>query len=101
MAGETSEPNFDENVLTAKSSVAVDVTANSGAFSGLDKGGESQSEIRDSPATKMVDKALAAAYSVRSLSGPRASTGELSQPLNGSDQVQSGQLLNCALPRSP
>jgi hypothetical protein len=54
VAGETSEPNFDENVLTAKSSVAVDVTANSGAFSGLDKRGEGKgasqnpkSEIRN------------------------------------------------------
>jgi hypothetical protein len=54
VAGETSEPNFDENVLTAKNPVAVDVTANSGAFSGLDKRGEGKdasqnpkSEIRN------------------------------------------------------
>src|SRR5262249_12394787 len=34
----TSEANFDENVLRAEDAVAVDVTANSGDFSGLDKG---------------------------------------------------------------
>jgi hypothetical protein len=101
VAGETSEPNFDENVRNEESSAAVDVKANSFASSGLDKRGESQFEIRDSPATKMVDKTLAASPGVRGLPGPAAATGELSQPHTGSDEVPSGQLLNCALPRSP
>jgi hypothetical protein len=35
----TSEPNFDSNVLRIENAVSVDVTANSGELSGLDKGG--------------------------------------------------------------
>ena len=42
VAGETSEPNFDENVLKEELSATVDVTADFGAFSGLDKQGERQ-----------------------------------------------------------
>ena len=38
--GETSEPNFDENVLKEERSVSVEVTADFGGFSGLDKQGE-------------------------------------------------------------
>ena len=40
VAGETSEPNFDENVLKEESSVSVEVTADFNGFSGLDKQGE-------------------------------------------------------------
>jgi hypothetical protein len=40
VAGETSEPNFDEDVIRAEKEYPVDVAANFGGFSGLDKGGE-------------------------------------------------------------
>ena len=41
VAGETSEANFDENVVREETSATVDVTANFGEFSALDKGGAS------------------------------------------------------------
>ena len=48
MDGETSEPNFDETVIIAENESSVDVTANLGAFSGLDKGAETNSESPNS-----------------------------------------------------
>jgi hypothetical protein len=38
VAGETSEPNFDEDVINAENEYPVDVATNFGAFSRLDKG---------------------------------------------------------------
>jgi hypothetical protein len=48
VAGETSEPNFDADAARQEVDVAVDVTANSDAFSGLDKGGEGKLEVSSS-----------------------------------------------------
>jgi hypothetical protein len=44
VAGETSEPNFDKEVIRAENEYPVDVAANFGAFSGLDKAGGARAE---------------------------------------------------------
>ena len=114
-AGETSEPNFDECVFNAKLLAVVDVTANCGAISGLDKwgarakdGGRRIERARRGSregvwvsGTKLIKNAMAASPSARGVSSSGASIQGASDPLAGSDRNRSGLSSIEPRPRSP